>query len=118
MTGRHKEETKDIAINDEILAVKDSILKSVSAERIYLFGSYAYGVPHADSDYDFYVVLPDDSKLKPLEAMQKIERDFSGEIRKPVDFLANYKTRFKERSVFPTLERKIVREGILLYGPN
>ncbi|GBR73303.1 putative nucleotidyltransferases [Candidatus Termititenax aidoneus] len=118
MTNRHKEDAKNIAVNDEILAVRDSILKSVSAERIYLFGSYAYGAPNAYSDYDFYVVLSDDSKLKPLEAMQKIERDFSGEIRKPVDFLANYKTRFKERSAFPTLERKIAREGILLYGAN
>jgi len=27
-------------------------------EKIILFGSYAYGVPHADSDVDILVVMP------------------------------------------------------------
>src|SRR5712664_1278069 len=27
-------------------------------EKIILFGSYAYGVPHADSDVDLLVVMP------------------------------------------------------------
>jgi len=34
-------------VNDEILAIKDSILKIVGedCEKIILFGSYAYGMP-------------------------------------------------------------------------
>ncbi|GHT88599.1 hypothetical protein FACS1894137_17010 [Spirochaetia bacterium] len=43
-----------MAINDEIVSINDIIVKSVDPEKVYLFGSYAYGTPHKDSDYDFY----------------------------------------------------------------
>jgi len=41
-------------VNDEIAAIKDSILETMGGdcERIILFGSYAYGVPREGSDYD------------------------------------------------------------------
>ena len=104
-------------INEEILKIKDVILNSVECERIFLFGSYAYGIPTADSDYDFYVVLRDDFPEKPIVAMQMINRSLMDfDTRMPIDVLANYKTRFEYRSTQPTLERKIVREGVLLHG--
>jgi predicted nucleotidyltransferase len=103
-------------INNEILAITDTIVKSVDPEKVYLFGSYAYGTPHKDSDYDFYVVLQDNSPIKPLDAMRMIEMSlFNANIRTATDVLANYKTRFEYRSVQPTMERKIVREGFVLY---
>jgi predicted nucleotidyltransferase len=48
-------------INDDILAIKDTILTTVgeNCEKIYLFGSWAYGTPREGSDYDFFVVLKD-----------------------------------------------------------
>ena len=57
----------------EIVAIKDSILSTVGddCEKIILFGSYAYGTPHKDSDYDFYVVLKDGAG-EPIIIMQKI----------------------------------------------
>jgi predicted nucleotidyltransferase len=103
-------------INDEILAIKDTIVNSVDPEKVYLFGSYAYGTPHKDSDYDFYVVLKDDSPIKPLDALEVIEQNLIYCTAKtPTDILANYKNRFEARIVLPTMERKIVREGVLLY---
>jgi predicted nucleotidyltransferase len=33
-------------------------------ERIILFGSYAYGHPHADSDVDILVVMPSASEIR------------------------------------------------------
>jgi predicted nucleotidyltransferase len=104
-----------VAVNEEILSIKDTIVASVDPEKVYLFGSYAYGTPHKDSDYDFYVVLKDDSPIKPLAAMDVIYRSISRTLMTPIDVCANYKNRFDERSIFPTLERKIVREGLLLY---
>ncbi|AEF82779.1 nucleotidyltransferase family protein [Leadbettera azotonutricia] len=104
-------------INEEILKIKDIILNSVDCERIYLFGSYAYGTPTADSDYDFYVVLKDDFPEKPIIAMEMINRSLMNfNTRMPIDVLANYKNRFEYRSSQPTIERKINKEGILLYG--
>jgi predicted nucleotidyltransferase len=103
-------------IDEEILRIKGKILESVEGcEKIYLFGSHAYGMPNKDSDYDFFIVLPDASE-NPIFAIQKVHRNLSKtRMLVPVDILANYKTRFEERSKFPTMERKIVREGILLY---
>jgi predicted nucleotidyltransferase len=104
-------------INDEILSIKDTIVTSVDPEKVYLFGSYAYGSPHKDSDYDFYVLLKDDSPIKPLDAMGIIDRKliYSQKLRTPTDIMANYKSRFEERGKFPTMERKIIREGVVLY---
>jgi predicted nucleotidyltransferase len=103
-------------VNDEILAIKDIITNSVECEKVYLYGSYAYGKPHKDSDYDFYVLLKDDSKIKPLDAMGLIEMSlYKANVRKATDILANYSSRFEDRGQFPTMERKIIREGVLLY---
>jgi predicted nucleotidyltransferase len=103
-------------VNDEILDIKDAILEAAGAvEKIYLFGSYAYGTPHKDSDYDFYVLLPDASE-SPFVVIPEIYRQlYKTKRQTPVDVLANYKTRFEERSCSPTMERKIVRDGVLLY---
>jgi predicted nucleotidyltransferase len=103
-------------LSEEIFKIKDIILNSVDCEKIFLFGSYAYGTPTADSDYDFYVVLRDDSPIKPLDAMDAINIhliDF--DTRMPIDVLANYKNRFDYRSTQPTIERKIAHEGVILY---
>ena len=102
---------------DDIVAVKDDILNAVGdiCEKIILFGSHANGTPREGSDYDFFIVLKDDSE-KPILVLQKIYRHLA---RKPmltsVDVLANYKSRFEWRSTQPTIERKIASEGIVLY---
>jgi predicted nucleotidyltransferase len=101
--------------NTEISAVKDIILKTVACERIYLFGSHAYGTPHENSDYDFYVVLQDNTE-QPVIVMENIYWNLRLINRKtPVDILAEHKSTFDDMSLLPTMERKIVREGILLY---
>jgi predicted nucleotidyltransferase len=104
-------------VNDEILAIKNSILKTVggNCEKIILFGSYAYGTPGTGSDYDIFVVLKDGTE-KPLVVLQNI---YGGLAQNPdykaVDVLANYKSRFEERSKLPTVERTIAQKGVILY---
>ena len=105
-----------MAVNQEIRQIAETIRQAVPAERIYLFGSYAYGQPNKDSDYDFFVVIPDGS-MRPLEAMRTIRRALLHWDRIiPMDFLADYKSNFEKRKQLNTLERKIDREGVLLYG--
>jgi len=103
-------------INDTIIAIKDSILSTVGdgCEKIFLFGSYAYGTPNKDSDYDFYVVLKDGME-NPLLVMQKIYEYMGDTNYIPVDVLANYKSRFERRCTQPTIERTIARKGVVLY---
>ena len=103
-------------ISDEIIAIKNNILSTVGdgCEKIFLFGSHAYGTPKKDSDYDFYVVLKDDME-NPLLVMQKIYEYMCDTNYIPVDVLANYKSRFEQRSTLPTIERTIANKGVLLY---
>jgi predicted nucleotidyltransferase len=103
-------------MNTDINAIKDNILSTVGdeCEKIILFGSYAYGTPHTNSDYDFYVVLKDSSE-NPILVMQKIYEYMCDTNYTPVDVVANYKTRFEWRSTQPTLERTIAKKGTVLY---
>ncbi|MCL2010609.1 MAG: nucleotidyltransferase domain-containing protein [Synergistaceae bacterium] len=100
---------------DEIMAITEVIKETVNCEKIYLFGSYAYGEPNKNSDLDFYVVIPDDAD-RPIAIVQKIHENL-GKLRKlsPIDVIATLSSRFENISVLPSMERKIVREGVLLY---
>ncbi|MCL2766959.1 MAG: nucleotidyltransferase domain-containing protein, partial [Peptococcaceae bacterium] len=60
----------------EIEAITEAIKDTVDCEKIYLFGSYAYGEPNADSDMDFYVVIPDDGE-RPLKVMRNIRTNLA-----------------------------------------
>lgn len=96
--------------------ITEIIRQTVPVERIYLFGSYAYGTPNEDSDIDLYVVLSDDAPVRPLEAVVLI----SGALRKngirfPMDVLANYAANFDDIRTEASLERVIATKGVLLY---
>jgi predicted nucleotidyltransferase len=101
-------------MNVEILAIKDKIINAVPIEKLYLFGSYANGTPTENSDYDFYMVIPNNG-MRPLDAINKAYLAMRGFKRKPADILAGTADVFSHRAEGITLERKIAREGILLY---
>jgi len=103
-----------MTLKQEILDIAETIKQAVPVEKIYLFGSHAYGTPDADSDYDFFLVLPDNG-LRQLDALLKARKALPLKRETPVDILGDYKRRFNERKKFNTLERKIFREGVLLY---
>ena len=100
----------------EIYKIKDKILNTVKVSKIYLFGSYARGTQTPQSDYDFYVVVPNDS-MRPLKVAQKIYCSLAEEhISVPVDILASYEKDFeKDKNIQSTIEQTIKNEGILLY---
>lgn len=108
--------TTDPQALQDIREITELIKAAVPVERIYLFGSYAYGEPNEDSDYDFFVVIPDGG-MRALDAAMEA-RVSLGKWKnrtKPVDILADYKSRFSERSALNTMERKIHRDGAVLY---
>ena len=67
-----------------IAELSERIAQEFQPERIILFGSYAYGQPHPDSDVDLLVVLPFEGKgfRKSLEILNRIAPEF------PIDLLA------------------------------
>lgn len=105
----------DTQIKKELDEITGAILDAVQTERIYLFGSHAYGMPHKDSDFDLYVVIPDNS-LRPLVAMQEIGYALLRLRRRPVDVLVGTKSKFEQQRELPTLENTVYYKGVLLYG--
>jgi predicted nucleotidyltransferase len=98
---------------DEISQI---ITKTVPVESIYLFGSYAYGTQSKDSDIDLYVVFKDEMQIRELDAITAIDIAIDSVKKMPIDILGLKQNRFHDRKLYATLERKIVREGIKLYG--
>lgn len=103
-------------VNQDIDNIKKIILQTVPCEQIYLFGSHAYGVPSEDSDYDFFVVVPDSGK-KPNDAADDIYHAlYKKTNKKSVDVLVKTYTDFEHRKILPTLERTVYQKGIVLHG--
>jgi len=101
-------------ITSEIEQIRDIIVNAIPIEKLYLFGSYAYGTPTEDSDYDFYAVIPNGS-MRPLIAIQEIYGAMGNMKRKPMDVLAGTVEIFERRSKLLTMEREIFEKGIILY---
>jgi len=99
---------------EQLENVKRKIIDKVAPEAIYLFGSYAYGTPTRDSDFDLYIVISD-SAIRPLEAAKIINNAIYDDLRKPVDVLVGKATDFNRRKYLPTIERTIASKGMLLY---
>jgi predicted nucleotidyltransferase len=106
----------DEAVKTELDKLKELIVNSMPVEQIYLFGSYAYGNPSKDSDLDLYVVLRDDIEMREHDASVKIMNVIGREKTKPVDIIAVKKANYLNLITGPTMERKIAREGIKIYG--
>jgi len=103
-------------IKQELDELTRVISNTVPVEEIYLFGSYAYGTPNKDSDLDFFIVFKDDMQIRILDAIRSIYNAVDPVRKKPIDFLGLKQDRFLYKKKYATLERKIAREGIKLYG--
>ncbi len=106
----------DKRIKEELNILKDIIVNTVHVERMYLFGSYANGTPHVDSDLDIYVVMHENADIREIDAMKLIHKAIRDKKTMPVDVVVNKKNKFNQRKLTPTLERQIVHEGVVLYG--
>jgi predicted nucleotidyltransferase len=83
-------------------------------DKIVLFGSYAYGTPHADSDVDVLVIMPARNEL---DQAFKIRCEVPTQF--PMDLLVfkpqHVKWRLEERESFLT---EILAKGKVLYEKN
>jgi predicted nucleotidyltransferase len=87
------------------------VAQTFQPDKIILFGSYAYGTPHADSDVDILVIMP---------ARNQIDQAFkircAVPTRFPMDLIvrtpASMKWRLAEGDLFHT---DIVNRGRVLY---
>lgn len=107
-------------MNDTVktaLTIYTQHISSVDGVRqIYLFGSYAYGEPHAESDIDLMVIV--DNNLDPLKTNIRINKALVGKRFFPLDILVNKASAFDEAAEAPTLQCRIKNEGVLLYAAD
>jgi predicted nucleotidyltransferase len=102
-------------IEAQINDITDTIVNTVPVEQIYLFGSYAYGLPREDSDLDLYVVVPDGTGRE-IDIAIDLKRAIQKRQQIPVDLLVSTLSRFDDRKTAPTLERMVNEQGRLVYG--
>ena len=103
----------------DVPTLLDEIVRRLRAaldpERIYLFDSYAYGIPTRQSDLDLLVVVPT-SPLDFLErttvAIRALDR-----IGAPIDVMVYTREEFERRSALRvSFERTVRTKGRLLYA--
>ena len=91
----------------------DAIARAFRPEKIILFGSYAYGRPHRDSDVDVLVILPDakrHGRRPSLAIRRKIPAGF------PVDILVKDTRDIADRlREGDSLLEEIVNRGRVMY---
>ncbi len=108
-----------IPLPDGLACELESLLSSIrsdpSVRTIILFGSTARGTRNEHSDIDLLVLVDDAVNHEPLTSV-KIRMQAIGKISFPLDVIVESVTDYEERKPFPTLERKIAREGKVLYA--
>ncbi|MCE2508361.1 MAG: HEPN domain-containing protein [Nitrosopumilaceae archaeon] len=97
-----------------ILRMAKIIVERFSPMSVMLFGSRARGDADGHSDADLFVIMPEGTDV------DSIYLDIRAALRhSPVakDILVNTPGTFAKYAVLPgTVQRKVVREGMLLYG--
>lgn len=101
-------------VTDALLSkVTGRIVAQFDPEQVILFGSYAYGTPHEDSDVDLFVIMESDEDL--------FRRSFLVRMAVQVDFLAMDVIARTPKEVAERLEmgdyfmKEIIERGRVLY---
>ena len=109
---RIKTMTPQQQINEVLISIVKTVKETMPVSLIYLFGSYANGVPDEHSDLDIYIVTPDKSKRRIDWAVQA-RKSVGRSIRMPMDFIVNYDDEFESRSqIAVSLEHEVVTRGV------
>ena len=96
----------------EIHNVAQKVIQNYKPERIYLFGSFAWGKPTADSDVDLFIVK--ETQERKFDRQLKVRRIINGSL--PVDILVYNNKELQERiALGDFFVKTILKKGKLLY---
>lgn len=102
-------------IKQEVINLTNKIIEVTSAQKIYLFGSFAYGEPGNDSDIDLCIVT-NDNHIRKRDLVKSIRKSIAKVATVPVDILVYDEEEFSKRAkLCSTIEYKIVNEGVSIY---
>jgi len=101
-------------IKEKIQKIADEIAQKYQPEKIILFGSYAWGKPHKDSDLDFFIIKKTtDPMLKRMEDVGRLflRREFA------MDFLVYTPEQIEKRKKMEDqFVIDIINKGQVLYA--
>lgn len=101
----------------QLSKITREIIRKARPERIILFGSYAYGRPRKNSDFDFFIIK--NSSLRQIDRARQIRRILPSDRTIGVDLLVysegEVKQALAEKNVFIN---KVLSEGKEIYAKN
>lgn len=105
----------NVLTTDSITTVVNMIAATVCPEKIYLFGSHAWGEPDKSSDIDLFIIVNESDK-PPFRRAQDIYRCLRG-IRLPIEIVVRTRAEIEStKSVASSLIKRVLEKGTLLYG--
>jgi predicted nucleotidyltransferase len=104
----------DKEIKKEIKELVEKIKKAKKIKKIYLFGSYAYGVPTEDSDIDLCILSEEDKRK--IEILSEIREKIGFSYNHPLDIIVYNPKEFYQRADSETsMESQILKKGVVVY---
>ena len=109
--------------NIYIQQLKES-LSQLNPYLVLLFGSYAYGTPHEDSDLDLFVVLNESTMPTTFKEKQALYMKVSAYTRPvakqvPIDLMVFTIPMFEQfKTVNSIFSKEILNKGIVIYEGN
>jgi predicted nucleotidyltransferase len=101
-------------VKKKIKEIANLIAKEYKPEKIILYGSYAWGKPHKDSDLDFFIIKRTSDPM--LKRMDDVDRLFQ-RCEFPMDFLIYTPQQVaKRKKMADPFLKDIINKGQLLYA--
>lgn len=107
---------KDSEYIDNIKEMTQCFVSQINPLKVILFGSFANGTYTDESDYDFYIVIPDGINVS--DATDEAYNSVLYIKKRPVDIVVDTNLRFKIKGKSKhslMVEGEVQRNGILLY---
>jgi len=102
------------SVNPRLQSAVEGIVALVHPEAVFLFGSRARGDDDDASDWDLFVVLPDDAA--PGIARPSKLRRAAGAAKLPIHAVACRRAVFEAKRDDPnSLSHDVARDGVVLY---
>jgi len=103
-------------LDDSLLReITERLVTEFQPDKIYLFGSHAWGVPTDNSDLDLFIIVPE-SDLSPVKRAVRAYRCLRG-MSVTKDIIVRTRAEVeKRRGVHSSLECEVLERGRLLYG--
>ena len=105
-----------VEVNSIIKKIIDTLVEKYHPNKIVIFGSYAYGIPDEDSDFDLLIIKDTDKKRRVDRFVEVKRLIFDPEIKIPVSPIVLTNDEVKERlNMGDDFLEEILTKGKVLY---